>query len=202
MKTKTKIFIENEKVGAYCWNCEKDTMVTFKYKAYKTEDGEKIENVLQGFCDSCKERLLLPPQSTPRIKSYNSKQSKTQEYMVPKAIEDVLLLVGEHAGLEKPDVFKVMLRFYLGNQKKDSWMKLLELGNIGKPDTRLSFRVDPQTDETLMAWCTKLGISKNMLVTKMIWDAKDRLIDGGIISKKFLQQTSLLSNRFVSGFRH
>ena len=38
--------------------------------------------------------------------------------MVLKPIEDVLLLVGVQVGLEKPDAFNVMLRFYLTSQKK------------------------------------------------------------------------------------
>jgi len=38
--------------------------------------------------------------------------------MVLKAIEDVLLLVGDQVGLENPNAFKVMLRFYLTRQKK------------------------------------------------------------------------------------
>jgi hypothetical protein len=186
-----KIINEGHKERAYCQPCGKIVPVTYKYKPYMTESGEAIEGVLQGFCDVCNKRLVIPPQSIPKIKPYYLRQDKTQEYKVPTIIEDALLNIGSFVHLEKPDVFKTILRFYLSTRQSESWIKKAQIQDLGPAKSRLSFRIDQKTDAVLTKYAHRLALNKNQFVAMMIWDAKDRLLNNQGVSKEYMKETKL-----------
>ncbi len=188
----TKIFNENDKIKAFCPTCKSIVTVTFIYRPYLTEKKDEIPNVLQGFCDSCHERLLLPPQSTPKIAPYYKKQSEFVDYMVPEVINDVLLSIGYHSRLETPDAFKSMLRYYLSKSNRISWIKKAKVTNLGPARSRLSFKLDEPTHSKLKQVASKIELSKNQFIMRMIWDAKDRLLINGTEAKEFTTETKLL----------
>ncbi len=192
--TKIKIFNEGEKVEAFCPTCESDVTVTFRYEDYITEKNVKIPNVLQGFCDSCHERLLLPPQSTPKIAPYYAKikQSEQLEYSVPEVINDVLLNIGYQLKLENPDPFKILLRFYLSKSLSKTWLNKNKVKHLGRAGSRLSYRIDKQTHAKLKQVAATMDISNTQYVMRMIWDAKDRLLSDSAIAKEFVNETKLL----------
>jgi hypothetical protein len=187
-----KIYIEGEKTRAICSTCHDICSVTFKCKAYITEHGDSIPDVLQGFCDKCGQRLLLPPQSTPRIAPYYRRQTVLQEFRVPHAVEDALLCLSSEYKIEKPDLFKTMLRFYLTGKGRSKWVKKVDAESLGKSGSRLSFRIDEATDSLLSIRSKEISVSKNKFISMMIWDAKDRLVDKGEASNEFFEETKLL----------
>jgi len=187
-----KIYIEGEKTRAICPTCHDICSVTFKYKAYVTEHGDLIPDVLQGFCDKCEQRLLLPPQSAPKIAPFYRRQSVVQEFRVPHAVEDALLCLSSEYKIEKPDLFKTMLRFYLTSKGRSKWVKKIDADLLGKSGSRLSFRIDEATDSLLSVRSKEISVSKNKFISMMIWDAKDRLLDKGETSNEFFEETKLL----------
>lgn len=186
-----KIINEGHKQRALCPSCDKVTTVTFRYRPYLTESGESIADVLQGFCDGCGERLLIPPQSIPKITPYYAHQNVTQEYKVPSILEDILLNIGSKARLDKPDAFKSVLRFYLYNLPKRRWLKKSEPMDLGPARGRFSIRIDEETDAFLKNLAGKLGMNKNQFIVSMLWDAKDRLLEDTDDAKEFLNETKL-----------
>jgi hypothetical protein len=187
-----KIYIEGEKSKAICSTCRDMCSVTFKYRVYATEHGDIIPDVLQGFCDKCGDRLLMPPQSTPKIAPYYQRLSIVQEFRVPHAIEDALLCLSSKYKIEKPDLFKTMLRFYLQDKARIKWISETNTEQLGKSGSRLSFRVDEATDSLLSACSKGISVSKNKFVSMMIWDAKDRLLGKTATSRIFYEETKLL----------
>ena len=186
-----KIFNEGHTEKGFCAKCKAVTGVTFKYKPYLTEGGDTIPEVLQGFCDGCGDRLLLPPQSIPKIQPYYIRQNKIQEYKVPVVIEDALLNIGSIVRLEKPDTFKTILRFYLTNPNSQGWIKHTDVKRLGPSRARLSFRVDEITNSLLMKRADNLAISKNQFISMIIWDAKDRLTGKSKESKLYTNEIKL-----------
>jgi hypothetical protein len=186
-----KIINEGHKERAFCATCKKVGTVTFKYKSYLTEVGDIIPGVLQGFCDKCNERLLLPPQSIPKIKPYYMRQSKTQEYKVANVIEDALLNIGAQVRMEKPDMFRTMLRFYLATPKSRNWIRHVEVKSLGLATARLSFRIDMPTDLLLTQEAHRLDLTKSQFISMMIWDAKDRLLNDSKESRLFMSEIKL-----------
>lgn len=180
-----KILTEGHQEKALCPKCDGLKTVTFLYKLYLTEYGDAIPSVLQGFCDGCGERLLIPPQSIPKIKPYYQTMNKTQEYKVPNVIEDVLLNIGSQVKMEKPDVFKSILRYYLENNVSKGWIKKIGAKNLGPSVARLSFRIDEPTDFLLKQMTKSLELNKNQFVSRMLWDAKDRLLNETREAKEF-----------------
>lgn len=187
-----QILSEGHTERAHCSQCRGLVSITFKYRPYLTEDGDSIPDVLQGFCDRCNNRILMPPQSIPKIQPYYAKQIKVQEYKVPNAIEDALLNIGSRSRLEKPDAFKTILRFYLSNSHGQSWIRGTDVKQLGASKVRLSFRIDEPTDSLLTETAQKLSLSKNQFVSMMIWDAKDRLTGNSKESKAYSNEIRLL----------
>ena len=190
--SKMNLINKGHKVKALCPKCDKVTAISFEYRPYLTEIGESIPDVLQGFCDVCGKRVLIPPQSIPKISPFYVSQNITQEYKIPRIIEDVLLNIGSHVKLEKPDAFKTILRYYLLNESKKHWIKIFETKDLGPLKVRISVRIDQQTDGLLKSLVDKLGINKNQFITLMLWDAKDRLLENNACAKEFLEETKLL----------
>lgn len=176
---------------AACSTCKAICSVTYKYKPYETEHGDFIPDVLQGFCDSCGERLLLPPQSSYKIAPFYNKASIVEEFRIPNEVEDALLSMSSYLRIEKPELFKIMLRLYL----RKNWVESMEKTHqpkLGVSKARLSVRVDEQMEKLLAMRSKKVSLTKNKFVTWMIWDAKERLVGGSKESKEFLKATELL----------
>jgi hypothetical protein len=188
-----KFITEGHKLKSICPECDKITSVTFRYRPYKTDSEIKIPDVLQGFCDECDKRILIPPQSIPKIKPYYAAQNVTQEFKFPPVIEDILLNIGNRIGLEKPDAFKSLLRFYLLNQPGKRWLKKDALPELGPARGRLSVRIDEGTDEALKEIAKKLGLNKTQFIAAMLWDAKERLLENTAEAKEFRSETKLFS---------
>ena len=186
-----KIIKEGHKQRALCPECDKVTMVTFRYRPYMTESEEAIPDVLQGFCDGCGKRLLVPPQSIPKIKPFYSRQNVTQEFKLPSVIEDILLNIGYKASMDKPDAFKSILRFYLYNQPKKHWLRKSEALDLGPAKGRFSIRIDEATDDSLQAIALQLGMNKNRCINSILWDARERLLEDTADAKEFLSETKL-----------
>lgn len=198
----SEILNEGHKERTYCQSCGKMVGVTYKYKYYMMEDGNSIPNVLQGFCDSCGVRLLIPPQSIPKLKPFYQRHDKTQEYKVPNVIEDALLNISLSIKLEKPDAFKSILRFYLTEPHISSWIRKSNSKKLGPSVARLSFRIDAPTDQLLTRLAKNLDISKNQFVSRMIWDAKDRLLGETKTSRTFFDETRLLRSPEIILSKH
>lgn len=188
-----KILTDGHQERALCPNCDGLTTVTFSYKPYMTEYGDAIPNVLQGFCDKCGERLLIPPQSIPKIRPYYQTQNKTQEYKVPNVIEDVLLNIGAQVKMERPDAFKSILRFYLSKNKSKGWIEKASTKHLGPSVVRLSFRMDEPTDVLLRQKVKSLSINKNQFIARMLWDAKDRLLNETQEAREFRDSIQLMT---------
>ena len=187
-----KILNEGHREKAVCPACHDIRDVVYRYRPYITEDGDTIPEVLQGFCEGCGERLLIPPQSIPKIKPYYQRLSKTQEYKVPSVIDDILLNIGASIKMEKPETFKSVLRFYLERTSRWNRIDARSSHKLGPASTRLSFRVDEPTDALLQHTTRKLAINKSRFVTLMFWDAKDRLLKNTPEAEAFRTGTKFL----------
>ena len=186
-----KMYAEGDQARAVCHKCKAVCAATFRYKPYVTEFGDSVAEVLQGFCNACGERILLPPQSTPRVAPYYQKQSVVEEFRIPNPAEDALLCLGSEFGMEKPDVFKALLRFYL-DKKHVKLAAKAAVPDLGKAKARLSVRIEESLVRLFAKRIQDLDMPKSQFVVAMIWDAKDRLLGKTQEAKAFLEATKLM----------
>ena len=86
------VYNEGDCTKAVCENCKCIAYVVFKARDYEFEDGRIVGNILQGFCETCGERLLLPIQSARILRHYrllfmfdtdvNSANFKRSDYLI------------------------------------------------------------------------------------------------------------------------
>lgn len=68
------IIVEGQKGVGFCESCKKEGSITYRTEYFYTEYNESIPDVMQGFCDSCNLRAVLPPQSSHLVIPYYRKK--------------------------------------------------------------------------------------------------------------------------------
>ena len=110
-----KIYKVGDKQKAVCESCQSLTGATFMLRGVPFSDGSGIvKNVLAGVCDSCKEVVLIPHQSTPAIKKQLDTQKKAVETRVPAHMVDMLNLASMELG-GSTDFSNALIKYYLHN---------------------------------------------------------------------------------------
>ena len=118
-----KIFLPGETLSAICSNCGRQES-TFRYDSFPMQDGVVVENVLQAFCNQCGDSVLLPHQSTARIKQARSlNEQKTTSVRLPLVLCDIAAsLVLEAKGTPGPkspeQVLMAFISAWIRNPKK------------------------------------------------------------------------------------
>lgn len=110
---KTIIFREGDKGAALCDHCRGKVSTTYVRRNVPLSDGSaKVPGVLVGACDTCNAIVVMPPQSTPRVKRVVQEQRKSIETRVPAHLKDMLLMV--NCELRQPDGFEqLVIRYYI-----------------------------------------------------------------------------------------
>ncbi len=69
-----KEVVDGQKENSFCEKCKKIVSVTFRTEDYKTKYNDLIPDVMQGFCDTCSDRVTVPPQSAYLLRLYYIKK--------------------------------------------------------------------------------------------------------------------------------
>jgi hypothetical protein len=88
--------------------------VVYRYRDLTLDSGTTVRNVLVGVHEDSGEILVLPAQSSPRIKEAREKwKEETLEARVPRELEDILALLAEHFCVNAKKFTPALIRFYL-----------------------------------------------------------------------------------------
>ena len=88
--------------------------VVYRYRNLTLDSGATIENVLVGVHDATDQVLVVPAQSTPRIKEIReTAKEEILEARVPRELEDVLALLADHYQVAARRFSPALIRFYL-----------------------------------------------------------------------------------------
>ena len=88
--------------------------VVYKYRDLTLDSGTTVKNVLVGVHEESDEVLVIPAQSTPRIKeAREAAKEEVLEARVPRELEDILSLLAEHYSVTPKKFSPAVIRFYL-----------------------------------------------------------------------------------------
>ena len=88
--------------------------VVYEYRDLTLDSGTTVRSVLVGVHEESGEVLVVPAQSTPRIKeAREAAKEKTLEARVPRELEDILALLAEHYSVTPKKFSPAVIRFYL-----------------------------------------------------------------------------------------
>jgi hypothetical protein len=88
--------------------------VVYMYRDLALDSGTTVKGVLVGVHEASDEVLVIPAQSTPRIKeAREAAKEEVLEARVPRELEDILSLLAEHYSVTPKKFSPAVIRFYL-----------------------------------------------------------------------------------------
>jgi len=177
---------EGDKSKAICEKCGKVVSTTFKYADFVV-NGNKIPEVLQGFCDECGDSVSIPHQSTFRIHEYQEKHDKSFEVRVPPHYKDILLAIGGvHRINSKPNYLcRLVSQLYIDKMSQPGGEKIRRKvinslkGDLaqGVSRDRLSCVLKATTYSTLQSISGEESKSTSEIIKGIILVAKHDILD-------------------------
>lgn len=88
--------------------------VVYRYRDLTLDSGTEVRSVLVGVHEESGDILVIPAQSTPRIKeAREAAKEEVLEARVPRELEDILALLAEHFSVAPKKFSPAVIRFYL-----------------------------------------------------------------------------------------
>jgi hypothetical protein len=167
--------------------------IVYEYRTVRLEKtGVDVPNVLVGVDRETDEVLVIPSQSTPRLKSAREAvKEEVFQVKIPHELDDVLVVLSDRFGATPSKFTPALLRFYLTEACENTKLaaRLVKLsGNplaTGRTGAKLSFRASAEFAACVrQAAKTTKGASKSALARGAIVAAKEDLLDGRSRSRK------------------
>jgi hypothetical protein len=160
--------------------------VVYRYRELTLDSGVKVENVLVGVRAETGEVLVIPAQSTPRIKeARTTAKEEILEARVPRELEDVLALLADHYRVAARSFSPALIRFYLRSAVEQPSLarRLCRLSRVPLAQGQRPARIRVRCDAWLSAGVGRLAAdfadaNQSDLVRGAILAAKEDVLDG------------------------
>jgi hypothetical protein len=160
--------------------------VVYRYQDLRLDSGVTVPSVLVGVHEESGRVLVIPSQSTARIKERReASKEEVLEARVPRELEDVLALLAERYRVSSRTFAPALLRFYLHSATEQATLarRLVRLAREplarGRLAGRIKLRCEPQLAARLARLAGSLeGASQSDLVRGAIMAAKEDILDG------------------------
>jgi predicted DNA-binding protein len=158
--------------------------VVFEYRDLTLDSGVVVKNVLVGVAEDTGEVLVVPAQSTPRIKLTRlAAKDETFSVRIPFELNDVLWGVSDEFGANPTKFISALIRFYL-HEATDSRAAARRLKRLSTTDlaakcakTRLTLRSDSDLSSRVRKVGEREGVSRSELVRGAVIAAKEDVFD-------------------------
>lgn len=182
-----KILREGERGTALASDGRGWVPVTYKYRSVRLDKtGIDVPNVLVGVDDATDEVLVIPSQSTPRLKAAREQvKEETIQVKIPHELDDVLVLIADRFNVSPRRFTPALLRYYLSEAAESPRLcgRLVRLAEHrlakGRTGARLSFRSSADFGDRIKQAAKHFaGGSVSVLTRGAILAAKEDLVDG------------------------
>jgi len=182
-----KILREGERGTALATDGRGWVPITYDYRSVRLEEtGVDVPNVLVGVDDETDEVLVIPNQSTPRLKAARQQvKEETIQVKIPHELEDVLIVIADRFQAPAKKFTPALLRYYLHEASESPRLcnRLVRLSGqrlaSGKTGARLSFRSSADLGRRIKEAANLCaGASVSILTRGAILAAKEDLVDG------------------------
>ena len=182
-----KILGEGDRGTALAPNGRGWVPVTYEYRTVRLEKtGVDVPNVLVGVDDESGETLVVPSQSTPRLKTAREQvKEEVFQVKIPHELDDVLVVLADRFGASPSKFTPALLRFYLteASESRKLTGRLVKLSRSrlakGRTGARLSFRSSLEFKSRVkQASKYVAGANSSVLTRGAIIAAKEDLLDG------------------------
>lgn len=166
---------EGEKGKAICNSCGLTTTTYLLRDVDFSDKSGTVKGILAGVCDVCNEVIVIPAQSTAKIKTEYNKVRKSIEVRVPAHYVDILDMACQKIDSNLDEsFFKALVIYYIHslNMMKfpaKDFEKLLN-SDIAKAKSskRLSFKITEKTEKEFISLISSLGLKNKSDIIKGI----------------------------------
>jgi len=159
--------------------------VVYKYRDLTLDSGTTVKNVLVGVHEESDEVLVIPAQSTPRIKeAREAAKEEVLEARVPRELEDILALLAEHYSVTPKKFSPAVIRFYLHSAASSPPLarRLDKLSRARLAHGKRSARIRVRCEASLSEQVTRLAATfsnanQSDLIRGAIIAAKQDILD-------------------------
>lgn len=168
--------------------------VVYEYRDLRLDSGIAVKSVLVGVHEESGKVLVIPAQSTPRIKeAREAAKEEVLEARVPRELEDILALLADHYSVTPKKFSPAVIRFYLHSAASSPPLarRLDKLSRAALANGKRSARIRVRCEAALSEQVTRLAAafedaSQSDLMRGAIIAAKEDVLDNR--AKKRSQQ--------------
>lgn len=161
--------------------------ITYAYRSVRLgKTGVDVPNVLVGVDDETGETLVIPSQSTPRLKAARQTvKDEVVQVKIPHELDDVLVVIADRFDAAPKKFTPALLRYYLSKAADSPRLagRLVRLSTgrlaAGATGSRLSFRSSPEFKTKIVRASAHVpGSNVSILTRGAIVAAKEDVLDG------------------------
>ena len=167
--------------------------ITYRYRTLRLDkSGVDVPNVLVGVDNETDEILVVPRQSTPRLRAARGLVKELViQVKIPHELDDVLVVLADHFEAAPNKFIPALLRYYLQEALDSRQLagRLVRLARAplasGRTGARVSFRSSGDLKQRIsLAAKSTPGANVSVLTRGAILAAKEDLLDGKSESRK------------------
>ena len=154
--------------------------IVFRYQPLVLDSGVVVPNVLVGIHEPTGRVLVVPAQSTPRIKEARDRRKEVViEVRVPRELEDILAVLADHFTVSPKKFSPALVRYYLRAASEDPELasRLRTLSATPLARSHRAGRLKIRCDHRLVAALDALELHPDA-------EGRSQLVRGAIIAAK------------------
>lgn len=159
--------------------------IVYEYRTVRLqESGVDVSNVLVGVCEETGQVLIIPAQSTPKLKEARAATKvETCQVRLPRQLHDILWLLADHYRAEGSKFWPALVRFYLAEAVRQRRLaaRIARLSKTALASEGPKSRFTVRCERSLLLEVDKLakefsGVTRSDLIRGAIVAAKDDVL--------------------------
>lgn len=178
------IKMPGEKTEAACETCQRFAEATWKYGPFRSSDGSVANDVMQAYCDTCGESLLVAQQSVYKIKEAKEHLHKVRTSVnLTAPLKDLAYSWVFQNGTDPERGPELILRAFLNEllaEPKKLSEAVKELLGVnkrllqGKKDQKVDVSFPNDMIDTLDTLAQKSGLRRSEVMRRALWVSYQR----------------------------
>ena len=145
--------------------------VVYRYRDFRLGSGVVVRDVLVGVDPESDEILVIPPQSTPRIRAAREKtKEKVLSVRIPSELDDMLGVVSDHLNTSPGRFTSALVRYYLAAAMEDASLarRLSRLSKTDLAQGRCRSMLKLRSETVFLQTVKELGRQQQISTTDVV----------------------------------
>ena len=145
--------------------------IVYRYRDFRLRSGVVVSDVLVGVDQESDEILMIPPQSTPKIKAARDKtKEKVLSVRIPCELDDMLGVVSDHLNTSPRRFTAALVRYYLAAATENASLarRLSRLSKSDLAQSRCRSMLKLRSETGFLETVKELGRRQQISTTDMV----------------------------------